>query len=209
MISDRIGMSQKQARLGITGGIASGKTTVTGYLETHYGYPIFDADVYAREAVEPGSEIFERIVQRYGQGIQLQEGSLDRQRLGEIIFDHQEEREWLEQQIHPYVRDRFQTILDQSSPQDTLIFSIPLLFEAQMTDLVQNIWVVWCTPKQQLQRLQQRNSLTLPQAQARLNSQLPLLEKCQKGDRILDNSSTPAALFAQIDNILKSERIIL
>ncbi|MDJ1178087.1 dephospho-CoA kinase [Roseofilum sp. BLCC_M91] len=197
-------MSRKQAQIGITGGIATGKSTVTGYLEERYGLPVFDADSYAREAVKPESPLFERIVQRYGESIQLPEGGLNRQELGEIVFKNPVERQWLEEQIHPYVRDRLQTILNQSSPQDTLVFSIPLLFEAQMSDLVAEIWVVYCSEEQQIERLMGRNHLTFEQAQIRINSQMPLAEKCRLGDRLLNNTSTPSQLFVQIDRILKS-----
>ncbi|MDB9517750.1 dephospho-CoA kinase [Roseofilum reptotaenium CS-1145] len=197
-------MSQKQAQIGITGGIATGKSTVTGYLEQRYGLPVFDADRYAREAVQPKSPIFQRIVQRYGKTIELPGGGLNRQQLGEIVFSNPVERQWLEEQIHPYVRDRLYHDLNQSSPQDTLVFSIPLLFEAQMTDLVEEIWVVYCSEAQQIERLMRRNHLTLEQAQMRINSQMPLAEKCQRGDRLLDNSSTESELFQQIDRILQS-----
>ncbi|MBP0027998.1 dephospho-CoA kinase [Roseofilum sp. Guam] len=197
-------MSQKQAQIGITGGIATGKSTVTGYLEQRYGLPVFDADRYAREAVQPKSPIFQRIVQRYGKTIELPEGGLNRQQLGEIVFSNPVERQWLEEKIHPYVRDRLYHDLNQSSPQDTLVFSIPLLFEAQMTDLVEEIWVVYCSEAQQIERLMRRNHLTLEQAQMRINSQMPLPEKCQRGDRLLDNSSTESELFQQIDRILQS-----
>lgn len=196
-------MSRKQAQIGITGGIATGKSTVTQYLEHRYGLPVFDADSYAREAVKPESPIFERIVQRYGESIELPEGGLNRQQLGEIVFNNPVERQWLEEQIHPYVLDRLYTILNQSSPQDTLVFSIPLLFEAQMTDLVEEIWVIYCSEEQQIERLMNRNHLTFEQAQMRINSQMPLAEKVQRGDRLLDNSSTESELFQQVDRLLQ------
>jgi len=195
-------VSRKQAQIGITGGIATGKSTVTAYLEKQCGLPVFDADVYAREAVQPESPIFQRIVQRYGKSIQLPTGGLNRQQLGEIVFNNSTERQWLEGQIHPYVLNRFYTVLNQSSPQDTLVFSIPLLFEAQMTDLVEEIWVVYCSEEQQIERLMRRNHLTLDEAQMRINSQMPLDEKVRRGDRLLDNSSTESELFRQVDGLL-------
>lgn len=200
-------MSRNQAQIGITGGIATGKSTVTGYLQERYGLPVFDADSYAREAVQPESPIFERIVERYGESIQLPEGGLNRQQLGEIVFKNPVERQWLEEQIHPYVRDRLLNVLNQSSPQDTLVFSIPLLFEAQMSDLVAEIWVVYCSEEQQIERLMRRNNLTLEQAQMRIDSQMPLAEKCQRGDRLLNNSSTQSQLWVQIDRILDSSKL--
>lgn len=189
-------------RIGLTGGIATGKTTVAHYLAERYGYPILDADIYAREAVQPGSPILARIAEHFGQSILLTDDNLDRQQLGERIFNDPEERQWLEAQIHPYVRDRFLEALATLTDQPVVILVIPLLFEAQMTDLVDEIWVVACSPQQQRERLQQRNSLTPKQAQARIDAQMPLREKIAQATVVLDNISTPAALQAQIDQAL-------
>ncbi|MFN6569502.1 dephospho-CoA kinase [Dendronalium sp. ChiSLP03b] len=187
--------------IGLTGGIATGKTTVTNYLASTYGLPILDADIYARDAVTLGSPILEAIAQRYGKQILLADGSLNRQKLGEIIFQHPDERNWIEGLIHPYVGDRFLKEIAQSSSQ-TLVLVIPLLFEAQMTNLVTEIWVVSCSESQQLQRLIQRNHLSREQAQARINSQLSLEQKASLADIVLDNSSTLEALLKQIDAAL-------
>ncbi|MFN6235252.1 dephospho-CoA kinase, partial [Microcystis sp.] len=93
--------------IGLTGGIACGKSTVSNYLENIYKIPVLDADIYAREAVEKGSAILERIFQRYGRKVKTEDNSLNRQQLGEIIFNNPEEKIWLESQIHPYVRECF------------------------------------------------------------------------------------------------------
>ncbi|HYW21949.1 MAG TPA: dephospho-CoA kinase [Nodularia sp. (in: cyanobacteria)] len=185
--------------IGLTGGIATGKTTVANYLASAYNLPIFDADIYARDAVAVGSPILNAIAQRYSQDILLPDGSLNRKKLGTIIFAQPDERHWVESLIHPYVNDCFaQGIIAQSSPQTQLLV-IPLLFEAQMTDLVTEIWVVRCSELQQLQRLMQRNDLTPEQAQARINSQLSLSEKAARATVVLDNSSTLEFLLKQID----------
>jgi dephospho-CoA kinase len=118
--------------------------------------------------------------------------------LGEVVFSSPGEREWLEQQIHPYVRDRFQSELNTLAA-STVVLVVPLLFEAGMTDLVTEIWVVSCSPEQQLRRLMERNQLSLEQAQARINSQMPIQEKVARADLVLDNSSTPKGLLKQID----------
>ncbi len=153
--------------------------------------------------MQKGSPIFNAIAQRYTSKILLADDTLDRQKLGQIIFNNLDERRWLEQQIHPYVRDRFVEEIAQLSHQ-TAVLVIPLLFEAGMTDLVTEIWVVYCSPQQQLQRLIQRDRLTLEQAQARINSQMPLAQKCDRAHVILDNSSTQAALLQQVDLALAS-----
>ncbi|MEH2251254.1 dephospho-CoA kinase [Nostoc sp.] len=189
--------------IGLTGGIATGKTTVTNYLASAYNLPILDADIYAREAVSLGSPILGAIAQRYGEQILLPDGSLNRQKLGEIIFNRQDERDWIEDLIHPDVRDRFLKAIAQSTSQ-TLVLVVPLLFEAGMTDLVTEIWVVRCSQEQQLQRLIQRNHLNREQAQARINSQLSIEEKLAHADIVLDNSSTLEILLKHIDEALKT-----
>ncbi|UNU26500.1 dephospho-CoA kinase [Microcoleus vaginatus] len=235
-------MNDRIVRLiGLTGGIATGKTAISNYLRDACGFPILDADIYAREAVNPGSPILDSILERYGAGILLPDGNLNRPELGNIIFCNPAERQWLEQQIHPYVRRRLveetQSCIAASSPvsQDTqnlgtktqetgffhqklepsifeknpgfcaptdtltLVLVVPLLFEANMTDLCTDIWVVYCSPEVQLERLMQRDGLSYDRAQARINTQFPLAQKCQQADVILDNSSTLDSLFLQVD----------
>jgi dephospho-CoA kinase len=184
--------------IGLTGGIATGKTTVANYLAKTYNLPILDADIYARDAVEVGSPILSQIAQRYGDGILLADGSLNRQRLGEIIFKNQDERFWVEGLIHPYVRERFNQAIANSS-EDVLVLVIPLLFEVGLTDFVTEIWVVSCSEEMQLQRLMQRNHLNLELAKDRINSQMPLLEKVKRANMVLDNSGTLEDLLKQID----------
>lgn len=184
--------------IGLTGGIGTGKTTVSDYLAHRYQLPVLDADIYAREAVQLGSPILSKIFERYGSDIQLPEGTLNRKRLGEIIFSNLGERQWVEQQIHPYVRDRIQFQLDTLEA-PIVVLVIPLLFEANMTDLVSEIWVVSCSPEQQLRRIIERDRLSPEQAKIRINNQLPLEQKIARADSILDNSSTPEALLKQVD----------
>lgn len=187
--------------IGLTGGIGTGKTTVSNYLADTYQLPILDADIYARDAVQPGSPILNRIIARYGADVQFPDGTLNRKRLGEIVFPHPGERQWLEQQIHPYVRDRIKSQLN-TSESPTVVLVIPLLFEANMTDLVTEIWVVSCPQEQQIQRIRERDRLSVEQAQSRLDSQLPLAEKVARADVVLDNSSTRDSLLQQVDRTL-------
>ena len=204
-------MSDRIVRaIGLTGGIATGKTAISNYLADTYGFPILDADIYAREAVHPGSPILESIVERYGALILLPDGNLNRPELGNIIFCNPAERQWLEQQIHPYVRRRFNAAIKRciaalnlvSQNTLTVVLVVPLLFEAQMTDLCTEIWVVYCSPEVQLERLMQRDGLTYDRASARINAQMPIDQKCQKADVVLDNSSTLDSLFLQVDAVL-------
>ena len=190
--------------IGLTGGIATGKSTVANYLATTYNLPILDADIYAREAVSINSPILTQIAQRYGQEILLVDGNLNRGKLGDIIFNQPQEREWVENIIHPYVKNLFLKTIEQSSA-PTLVLVIPLLFEAGLENLVSEIWVVYCAEEQQKQRLINRNNLTDEQANARINSQLPIVEKVKDADVVLDNSSTLELLLKQIDKVMKSD----
>lgn len=191
-----------QRIIGLTGGIATGKSTVSDYLQRQYQIPVLDADQYAREAVEPGSAIWTAIATRYGPDLLLPDRTLNRARLGEIIFQDEAEKRWLEQQIHPFVRQRFaQAMATLAVP--TVVHAIPLLFEANLTDQVTEIWVVACPVAQQRQRLMARNRLTVEQANARIQSQLPLAEKMARADVVLDNSASLEALFRQVDQALQ------
>jgi dephospho-CoA kinase len=190
--------------IGLTGGIATGKTTVSKYLSRHYGLTVLDADLYAREAISQGSKGFKAVVRRYGSEILQADNTVDRAALARIIFQDSREKGWLEALIHPYVRDRLTSMAQSLCQQPMIVMDIPLLFEAQMTDLASEIWVVWCHPPQQLTRLMQRSQLTLQAAQARVNSQMPLAQKCDHADVVLDNSGTIETLYAQIDRALQS-----
>ncbi|MBE9079895.1 dephospho-CoA kinase [Romeria aff. gracilis LEGE 07310] len=189
--------------IGLTGGIATGKSTVSDYLATRHGLPVLDADAYARQAVQPGSPILAAIAARYGPTLLQPDGSLNRSQLGEIIFSQPAEKAWVEQQIHPFVRQRFTQITEQFPTEQTLVYAIPLLFEANLTHLVSEIWVVTCRPEQQLRRLRDRAQLSTDQAQRRIDNQLPLAEKAAQSDVVLDNSGSREALFRQVDGVLE------
>ncbi|MEM9946076.1 MAG: dephospho-CoA kinase [Cyanobacteria bacterium P01_D01_bin.36] len=202
-MGEAIGTTPTERRIiGLTGGIATGKSTVPAYLASKHNLPVLDADVYARQAVEKGSKILDAITHRHGPQLLLSDGTLDRQALGNLIFTNPTEKHWLEQQIHPFVRDQFHQTTAASPPGQTLVYAIPLLFEANLTHIVTEIWVVTCTPQQQLQRLIERNSLTTKQAQARINAQMPLSEKSQRADHSLNNCGSRESLFEQIDQLV-------
>ena len=204
---------QHRRIVGLTGGIGMGKTTVSAYLSNQCGVPIFDADVVARDVVVPGSLVLSKIADRYGSTVLLPDGRLDRMRLGNIVFNSLPERHWLEQQIHPVVRDRFEQELQSPMllSEPLVILVVPLLFEARMTDLVNEIWVVFCPLEQQIERLVERSihdrgiryQLTRAQVQARIDSQMPIERKIQRADVVLDNSRSEADLFEQIDRALR------
>lgn len=197
-----------QRVIGITGGVGMGKTTVSNYLATTHQLPVLDADVCARQAVEPGSGVLAEIVERYGSSILLSDGTLDRRRLGDIIFNSVAERQWLEQRIHPFVRDRMECELRHLANQHchTAVLVIPLLFEARMTDLVTEIWVIYSSFNQQTERLMQRDQINPAQVQARIDSQMAIQKKIEQADVVIDNSATLEALFQQVDAALNREK---
>jgi dephospho-CoA kinase len=189
--------------IGLTGGIATGKTTVSDYLSRHHGLIILDADFYAREAIAQGSEGLKAVVQRYGSKIMQTANTLNRAQLAQVIFQNSAEKRWLEALIHPYVRDRLTSTSKLLAAQPVIVMDIPLLFEAEMTDLVSEIWVVYCRLDQQFSRLIQRSHLTQQEARTRINSQMPLAQKCDRADVVLDNSESIEALYAQVDQALQ------
>ncbi len=191
--------------IGLTGGIATGKSTVSDYLARRYELPVLDADLYAREAVAKGSEILAVIAHRYSPKVLLPDGTLNRPYLGQIIFHDTAEKRWIEQQIHPFVRARFRQETAAFLPQQTLIYAIPLLFEAKLTHLVSETWVVFCLAAQQKERLMARSQLTATDAQARIDAQMSIAEKCEQADYVLDNSASRERLFAQVDDLLAAE----
>ncbi len=196
--------STLQRIIGLTGGIATGKTTVSNYLATR-SCKVLDADLYAREAVEPSSVRLSAIAQRYGPDLVQADGTLDRPKLAQIIFQDELEKQWLEALIHPYVRDRLESARDALSHEPILVMAIPLLFEAQMTDLVSETWVVTCTEATQLSRLMHRDGLTQAQAQARIASQWPLEEKCDRADVVIHNGTDLIDLYSQVDKALSRD----
>ncbi|MEY3297227.1 MAG: Dephospho-CoA kinase [Cyanobacteriota bacterium] len=191
-----------QRIIGLTGGIATGKSTVSRYLEETHQIPVLDADVYARQAVAVGSPVLGAIVDRYGAEMLNADGALHRGKLGEVVFNDAQEKAWLEQQIHPVVRQCFRAAMAALTDAPIVAQAIPLLFEAGLTDQVTEIWVVACTHDQQRQRLIERNGLTVEQAEARIASQMPLAEKVALADVVLDNSGDLETLFRQVDQAL-------
>lgn len=190
-----------QRRIGLTGGIASGKTSV-GHLLAARGLPVLDADVYAREALAPGSPGAAAVLARLGPQVALAgavEPALDRAALGRIVFHDVAELRWLEQLVHPLVRQRFAAELERLREAPVVVLMIPLLFEAGLDTLCSEIWLVDCDEDQQLQRLMDRDGLTESEARARLAAQWPLARKRALARVVLDNRGGPEALAPQLE----------
>ena len=185
-------------RIGLTGGIASGKSSV-GRLLAAQGLPLLDADVYAREALAPGSPGGQAVLERYGAGVRAPGGAIDRAALGQIVFSDGAERRWLEELVHPLVRARFAAELEELVAEPLVVLVVPLLFEAGLEPLCSEVWLVDCNETQQLQRLMARDGLGEADARARIAAQWPLARKRQLADVVLNNRGGPEQLATQVE----------
>ena len=191
-----------QRRIGLTGGIASGKSSV-GRLLAQQGLPVLDADQYAREALEPDRQATNAVLQRYGSSVQIEGGAaVNRAALGRIVFQDPDERQWLEQLIHPIVRERFDQELSLHAKTPAVVLMIPLLFEAGLESLCSEIWLVDCDECQQLKRLIARDGLSPADAKARISAQWPLSRKRKLADVLIDNRGMEHNLADQIQQAL-------
>jgi len=198
--------SGPQRRIGLTGGIASGKSSV-GRLLAERGLPVLDADAFARDALAPGSPGAQAVLARYGaavrQGGGAGAGVIDRASLGRIVFADPCERAWLEGLVHPLVRRRFASELERLAAEPAVVLMIPLLFEAGLEPLCSEIWLVDCEESQQLQRLMARNPLSEADARARIAAQWPLSRKRPLADHLIDNRGDVDGLAAQVQALLR------
>ncbi|WP_110114080.1 dephospho-CoA kinase [Bacillus sp. CGMCC 1.16541] len=177
--------------IGLTGGIASGKSTVAHMME-ELEIPVVDADKIAKEVVEVGTDTYHQIVQTFGEEILQKDRSIDRVKLGAIIFQNKEEREKLNAIVHPAVR---QSMLRQKEQflqdgNEIVVLDIPLLFESDLTHLVDRVIVVYVDEDVQLARLMKRNGLTEEEAKSRIQSQMPLVQKIALADSVINNNGS-------------------
>ena len=194
-----------QRRIGLTGGIASGKSSVAALLEER-GCPVLDADLYAREALAPGTSASKAVVARYGERVQNDGTSgVDRAGLASIVFNDPNERSWLELLVHPIVQQRFDEALQSLPEAPIVILMIPLLFEAGLEEWCSEIWVVHCTALQQKERLMARNHCTEAEAMQRIEAQWPIDDKVHRADHVINNSGLIDDLQDQLDALLKAK----
>jgi len=195
----RVQGPDQQRRIGLTGGIATGKSTVGQLLAGRFGLPVLDADLYARAALAPGSPGAQAVLARYGEPVAAQGGgAIDRAALGRIVFADPVERRWLEQLVHPLVRQRFASELERRAREPVVVLMIPLLFEAGLESLCSEVWLVTCRPETQLQRLIGRDGLAEQEALARIAAQWSLARKEALADRLINNDGDPGALEQQL-----------
>ncbi|OIK10005.1 dephospho-CoA kinase [Bacillus sp. MUM 116] len=189
--------------IGLTGGIASGKSTVSNMFKKMH-ITVIDADVEARLAVERGEPAYLKIVESFGREILLSNEEIDRPKLGSIIFHNEEKRQLLNEIVHPEVRKRMRQQMEAavSKKEEIVVLDIPLLFESKLTYMVEKTILVYVDQEVQLQRLMERNHLSKDEALARIHSQMPLAEKVKLADAILNNNGTLLETKHQLINVL-------
>ena len=196
--------------IGLTGGIASGKSTVAKMM-ADLGAKIIDADQVARQVVEPGEPTLHKIVDRFGEEILHADGTLDRKKLGNIVFRDQTARMDLNQIIHPAIRTQMKKQLDDAlqSGEKCIVMDIPLLFESERSKReypLDKILVVYVPEPIQIKRLMDRDGIDETLARQKINSQIPMEEKKDMGDAYIDNSGTLESTKKQLLSILKQWR---
>jgi len=189
----------------LTGGIASGKTTVANLLAEH-GALLIDSDQLAREVVEPGTPGLAQVVTRFGEQVLTQAGSLDRQALGDIVFADAAARADLNAIIHPLVRRRRAELIAQAAADQIVVSVIPLLVETGLVDQFDAVVVVDVPSQTQVARLVRRNDISQEQAQARLDAQASRAERLAAADWVVTNSGSRAELEAQVERLWSQMR---
>ena len=189
--------------IGLTGGIASGKSTVTSYLREK-GYAVIDADRVVHDLQAQGGELYQALVEHFGTEILLDTGDLNRPALAERIFSSQNEIAWSNQVQGEMIRKALARERDRLVETEDLFFmDIPLLIEQGYLDWFDQVWLVYVTEDTQLERLMERNALTEDQVRDRLAAQMSLEEKKALVDLVIDNNSKRDHLYQQIDRVLE------
>lgn len=194
--------------VGLTGGIASGKSLVTRVLRD-LGAHIIDADKIVHDLLSPGEEACNEVVGHFGKSIRLPDGSIDRRKLGDIIFSRPDERAWLNNCIHPRVFQACQTKvrhLRERRPGAIVVLDAALLIETGYHKKMDKLIVVYAHQKDQVKRLLERDRFTLGQALARISSQMPLDEKRTYADYVIDNTGTREATERQTREVFEKLR---
>lgn len=185
--------------VGLTGGIGSGKSAATAYFEK-LGIDIVDADEVARDVVAPGSKGLKEIVNRFGNSILLEDGNLNRAALREKVFSDINEKNWLNNLLHPLIRLRMQHLISESTS-PYCVLSVPLLVENKLTEMCNYVIVVDCPETMQLERALKRDGSTEETIRNIMASQATRNERIEAADTVLDNSTTLSALSAQIADL--------
>ncbi|PNZ67928.1 dephospho-CoA kinase [Staphylococcus croceilyticus] len=191
--------------IGLTGGIATGKSTVSELLSV-YGFKIVDADIAARKAVAKGSKGLEQVKAQFGEEAITEEGEMDRKYMGELVFNHPEKRLELNKIVHPIVREIMEEEKREYLQQGhNVIMDIPLLFENDLQDTVDEVWLVYTSESVQIERLMERNNLTAEDAKARVYSQISIDKKSRMADHVIDNLGDKLELKQNLERLLTEQ----
>lgn len=191
-------------RIVITGGIATGKSTASALLR-EAGYPVIDADVIARDLLDPEEAAYREVVDTFGQNIVQSDGSIDRKKLGAIVFSDAKQRERLNRITHPRVAERIDEELTALQDEPLVFLDIPLYYETEGLPSFP-VWLIYIPEDCQLARLMKRDGLSEEQARARMASQMGIEEKRKRAQRIVDNSKDIGALARALQQAVKEER---
>lgn len=187
--------------IGLTGGIASGKSTVSELLSV-FGFKVVDADKAAREAVKKGSKGLAQVREAFGDEAIDENGEMNRRYMGDLVFNHPEKRLELNAIIHPIVRDIMEEEKQEYLKQGyNVIMDIPLLFENELENTVDEVWVVYTSESIQMDRLMQRNNLSLEDAKARVYSQISIDKKSRMADHVIDNLGDKLELKQNLERL--------
>lgn len=194
--------------IGLTGGIASGKSTVSELLSV-FGFKVVDADKAAREAVKKGSKGLAQVREVFGDEAIDENGEMNRRYMGDLVFNHPEKRLELNAIIHPIVRDIMEEEKQEYLKQGyNVIMDIPLLFENELENTVDEVWVVYTSESIQMDRLMQRNNLSLEDAKARVYSQISIDKKSRMAGHVIDNLGDKLELKQNLERLLEEEGYI-
>ncbi|MBE7598830.1 dephospho-CoA kinase [Staphylococcus aureus] len=194
--------------IGLTGGIASGKSTVSELLSV-FGFKVVDADKAAREAVKKESKGLAQVREVFGDEAIDENGEMNRRYMGDLVFNHPEKRLELNAIIHPIVRDIMEEEKQEYLKQGyNVIMDIPLLFENELENTVDEVWVVYTSESIQMDRLMQRNNLSLEDAKARVYSQISIDKKSRMADHVIDNLGDKLELKQNLERVLEEEGYI-
>ena len=189
--------------IGITGGIASGKSTVTEFLRQK-GFQVVDADAVVHQLQKPGGRLYQVLVEHFGEKILLENGELNRPLLGSLIFSNPEEQEWSKITQGEIIREELAALRNHLAQTEALFFmDIPLLFEQNYASWFDETWLVYVNRDVQLERLMKRDQISKEAAESRLNSQWPLERKISLSSHSLDNNGNQEQLIAQVVQLLE------
>ena len=189
--------------IGITGGIASGKSTVTEFLRQK-GFQVVDADAVVHQLQKPGGRLYQVLVEHFGEKILLENGELNRPLLASLIFSNPEEQEWSKSTQGEIIREELAALQNQFAQTEALFFmDIPLLFEQNYASWFDETWLVYVNRYVQLERLMKRDQISKEAAESRLNSQWPLERKISLASHSLDNNGNQEQLIVQVVQLLE------